>query len=56
LNIEIGGDRLLGEALAAQMKLVATDVTVVIVHNSGHWIFEEQPKKTTAALVDFVQR
>ena len=52
--LSIGGDKSLAEALAAQMKLVATDVTVVIVHNSGHWILEEQPKQTTEALVNFL--
>jgi pimeloyl-ACP methyl ester carboxylesterase len=36
------------------MKLVAKDVTVVIVHNSGHWILEEQPKQTTDALANFL--
>jgi len=44
----------LGKPLAKQMKLVATDVTVVIVKNSGHWILEEQPKQTTDALLNFL--
>jgi pimeloyl-ACP methyl ester carboxylesterase len=52
--LSIGGDKSLGEALAAQMKLVGTRVTVVIVKNSGHWILEEQPKQTTDALVNFL--
>jgi pimeloyl-ACP methyl ester carboxylesterase len=52
--LTIGGDKSLGEPLAAQMKLVATDVTVVIVKNAGHWILEEQPKQTTDALVKFL--
>ena len=52
--LSIGGDKSLGVPLAAQMKLVATDVTVVIVKNSGHWILEEQPKQTTDALVKFL--
>ncbi len=52
--LSIGGDKSLGEALAAQMKLVATNVTVVIVKNSGHWILEEQPQQTTDALVKFL--
>jgi pimeloyl-ACP methyl ester carboxylesterase len=52
--LSIGGDKSLGEALAAQMKLVATNVSVVIVKNSGHWILEEQPKQTTGALVSFL--
>jgi pimeloyl-ACP methyl ester carboxylesterase len=44
--LSIGGDKSLGEPLAAQMKLVAANVTVVIVKNSGHWILEEQPQQT----------
>ena len=52
--LSIGGDKSLGGALAAQMKLVATDVSVVIIHNSGHWILEEQPKQTTDALLNFL--
>jgi len=52
--LSIGGDKSLGEALGAQMKLVATNVTVVIVKNSGHWILEEQPKQTINALVNFL--
>jgi pimeloyl-ACP methyl ester carboxylesterase len=52
--LSIGGDQSLGEALAAQMKLVAKNVSVAIVKNSGHWILEEQPKQTTDALVSFL--
>ncbi|MGB2621756.1 MAG: alpha/beta hydrolase [Candidatus Acidiferrum sp.] len=52
--LSIGGDKSLGEALGTQMKLVATDVKIVIVKNSGHWILEEQPKQTMDALVDFL--
>lgn len=52
--LSIGGDKSLGEALGAQMKLVANDVTVTIVKNSGHWILEEQPKQTIEALASFL--
>lgn len=52
--LSIGGDKSLGQPLAEQMKLVATNVTVVIVKNSGHWILEEQPKQTTDALMKFL--
>jgi pimeloyl-ACP methyl ester carboxylesterase len=52
--LSIGGDKSLGEALGTQMKLVAENVTVVIVKNSGHWILEEQSKQTTDALVSFL--
>src|SRR5438128_7135455 len=49
--LSIGGDKSLGNELAAQMKLVATDVTVVVLKDTGHWILEERPKETTDALV-----
>jgi pimeloyl-ACP methyl ester carboxylesterase len=52
--LSIGGDKSLGEALGAQMKLVADNVSAVIVKNSGHWILEEQPKRTAAALLNFL--
>ena len=52
--LTIGGDKSLGEPLGAQIKLVAKDVNVVIIKDSGHWILEEQPKQTTDALVKFL--
>jgi pimeloyl-ACP methyl ester carboxylesterase len=52
--LSIGGDKSLGDALGQQMKLVATDVTVVVVKDAGHWILEEQPKETTDALLKFI--
>jgi pimeloyl-ACP methyl ester carboxylesterase len=52
--LSIGGEKSLGEALAQQMKLVASDVTVVVVKGSGHWIMEERPKETIEALVKFL--
>ena len=52
--LTIGGDKSLGEALGQQAKLVATDVTVVVLKNTGHWVLEEQPKATTEALEKFL--
>lgn len=52
--LTIGGDKSLGEALGKQGKIVATDATVVVLKNSGHWILEEQPKETTEALLKFL--
>src|SRR6202050_5236063 len=52
--LTIGGDKSLGEALGQQAKLVATDVTVIVLKNAGHWIMEEQPKETTEALQRFL--
>ena len=52
--LSIGGEKSLGEALAQQMKLVASDVTVVVLKNTGHWLLEERRKQTTDALVEFL--
>jgi pimeloyl-ACP methyl ester carboxylesterase len=52
--LTIGGDKSLGEALGQQAKLVATDVTIVVLKNSGHWVMEEQPKETADALQKFL--
>src|SRR5580700_5616407 len=52
--LSIGGEKSLGDVLGQQMKLVATDVTVVVLKNTGHWILEENPKETTDALVKFL--
>jgi pimeloyl-ACP methyl ester carboxylesterase len=52
--LTIGGDKSLGEALAQQTRLVATDVTVVVLKDTGHWVLEERPKETTEALQKFL--
>jgi len=52
--LTIGGEKSLGEALAQQTKVVATDVTVVVLKDTGHWVLEERPKDTTEALQKFL--
>jgi len=52
--LSIGGEKSLGNELAAQMKLVATDVTAIVVKDTGHWVLEENPKEITDALVKFL--
>src|ERR1700683_2877545 len=52
--LTIGGDKSLGEALGEQAKLVATQVTVVVLKNTGHWLLEESPRETTDALQNFL--
>jgi len=36
------------------MKLVATDVTVVVLEGTGHWLMEKRPKETMEALMNFL--
>jgi pimeloyl-ACP methyl ester carboxylesterase len=52
--LTIGGEKANGEVLGKQAKLVATDVTVIVLKNAGHWIMEEQPQGTTEALKKFL--
>ena len=52
--LSIGGDKANGEALGQQVKLVATDATVIVLKDAGHWLMEEQPKETTEALMKFL--
>src|SRR6202021_2311355 len=52
--LTIGGEKSLGEALGQQARLVATDATVVVLKNTGHWVLEENPKETTEALKEFL--
>ncbi|MDQ1453987.1 MAG: hypothetical protein QOE55_461 [Acidobacteriaceae bacterium] len=52
--LTIGGDKSLGEALGQQARLVATNVTVVVLKDTGHRVLEESPKETTEALQKFL--
>jgi pimeloyl-ACP methyl ester carboxylesterase len=52
--LTIGGDKANGEALAKQVRLVATNATSVVLSNTGHWLMEENPQETMAALTRFL--
>ena len=52
--LSVGGDHSLGELLGGQMKLVAANVTVIVLKDTGHWLLEERPKETTDALLKFL--
>ena len=52
--LSIGGEKANGDALGQQVKLVATDVTVIVLKNTGHWMMEENPKETMDALLKFL--
>lgn len=54
--LSIGGDKSLGVALGAQARLISDDVTVVVLKNTGHWLMEESPLETIAALTKFLER
>jgi len=52
--LAIGGDKSFGAAMADIVRFVATDVRSVVIPNSGHWLMEEQPDATVAAIRDFL--
>lgn len=52
--LSIGGAKSLGEPLGNQMDLVATNVTTIVISNTGHWLMEEQPEITMGALLKFL--
>jgi pimeloyl-ACP methyl ester carboxylesterase len=52
--LSIGGEKANGDILERQVKLVASDVTAVVLKGTGHWVMEERPEETTAALLKFL--
>jgi len=50
----IGGEKSLGEPLAQQARLVASDVKAVGLNDAGHWVLEEKPRETSEALMGFL--
>jgi len=52
--LAIGGEKANGKLLGEQMKIVATDATMVVLKDCGHWVLEEKPKETTEALMKFL--
>jgi pimeloyl-ACP methyl ester carboxylesterase len=52
--LAIGADKSFGTAQADVLRFVASDVTGHVVANSGHWLMEEQPAATMAAITAFL--
>ena len=52
--LTIAGEKGSAGVLGPQAKLVANDVTVVNLKDTGHWVMEERPKETREALVRFL--
>jgi pimeloyl-ACP methyl ester carboxylesterase len=46
-------DHSLKDLVGTQAKDYATDVTSVVIANSGHWIYEEHPDEMTQRLFTF---
>ena len=54
--LAVGGEQSFGPTMATVMRAAATDVTECIIPNSGHWLMEEQPAATIAAIRAFLDQ
>jgi pimeloyl-ACP methyl ester carboxylesterase len=52
--LSIAGERASAAILGPQMERVATNVTVIDLKDTGHWLMEERPKETMDALLSFL--
>lgn len=52
--LAIGAEKSFNTAMAEDMRFVATNVTGAVIAKSGHWLMEEQPAATVAAIRDFL--
>jgi pimeloyl-ACP methyl ester carboxylesterase len=51
--LTVEGDKAMGGALAIQAKLIAENVTSIQFADTGHWLMEQRPSETKAALKKF---
>jgi pimeloyl-ACP methyl ester carboxylesterase len=54
--LAIGGEKSFGLQMAEVMKSAADKVEAVSIPDSGHWLMEEQPQATIAAIRSFLDR
>ena len=52
--LAIGGDHSFGATMAFVMRFAADDVHQVVIADAGHWLMEEQPQATVAAIRAFL--
>jgi len=53
--LAVGGERSFGTTMAHVMRFAADDVRQVVIPASGHWLMEEQPTATVAAIRTFLR-
>ncbi|WP_158933134.1 alpha/beta fold hydrolase [Acidisphaera sp. S103] len=54
--LAVGGEKSFGSTMAVVMRAAATDVDELVIAASGHWLMEEQPMATVAAVRAFLDR
>jgi pimeloyl-ACP methyl ester carboxylesterase len=53
--LAIGGEKSFGPMMAVVAQAGAANVEERVIPNAGHWLMEEQPKATVAAIHDFIE-
>jgi pimeloyl-ACP methyl ester carboxylesterase len=51
--LTIEGDKAMGGALEIQAKIIASNVTSIVLRDTGHWLMEQRPEELKAELKDF---
>jgi pimeloyl-ACP methyl ester carboxylesterase len=51
--LTLEGDKAMGGALQMQARVVASDITSVLLTDTGHWLMEQRPAETKAELKKF---
>jgi pimeloyl-ACP methyl ester carboxylesterase len=54
--LAIGAEKSFGTAMADDLRFVASNVSGAVIANSGHWLMEEQPAATVAAVRAFLDQ
>jgi pimeloyl-ACP methyl ester carboxylesterase len=54
--LAIGGDKSFGLTMASVMRFAASNVQALSIADSGHWLMEEQPAATVAAVRAFLDK
>jgi pimeloyl-ACP methyl ester carboxylesterase len=52
--LSIAGEKASAAILGPQMMRVATNVTLIVLKDTGHWVMEERPEETMKALIYFL--
>ena len=52
--LAVGGEKSFGPTMAVVMRACASDVTEKVIPDAGHWLMEEQPAATVAAIRAFL--
>jgi pimeloyl-ACP methyl ester carboxylesterase len=53
--LAIGGSASLGATVPDQVQDYATNVTGVVIKDTGHWLYEERPAEMTRLLLHFLK-